>query len=308
MHPTANGNHHTRPEMKTSKCHQTTHRVLLATLLSLTSLSGASADLLGTGYNKQLHFRLAGFFATTRTEIRVDSESGVIGETISFEDDLNLSERERLPLLDITYRFNPRHMIDFSYTNLSRSGSTAFGKEGITTDDIKWSAGAEIDSQFDSEVYRLAYGYSFVNDGKKEFGLLAGLHVTRFNVEISGTGSIVALDPGSGDEVEVEGEARRTYDTGFTVPLPVIGIHGSYSITPDLYLRGWGQFFSLKYEDYDGRLLNAAGLLEYNLTEHIGLGIGYVYYGYDLDVDGSSLNGSFSYDFRGPTVFISGYF
>jgi hypothetical protein len=45
-------------------------------------------------------------------------------------------------------------MVDFSFVELSRSGSTRFSREGVTTDDILWSAGTRIKSQFDSEVYR----------------------------------------------------------------------------------------------------------------------------------------------------------
>jgi hypothetical protein len=253
----------------------------------------------------KFNIRLSGFRAITSTELRVDSELGVIGEELSFEDDLDLSDRETLPLLDITYRFNPRHMIDFSFVDLSRSGSTNFGREGVTTDDILWSAGTTIDSQFDSEVYRLAYGYTFINDGQKEFGLLAGLHITRFNIELSGRGSVVAIDPITGNEVVVEGDAQRTYDSGFTVPLPVIGLHGAYNFTPEIHFRGWGQIFSLEYDDYDGRLLNLAAMLEYTLNERFGVGLGYAYYGYSLDADSDRLNGSFDYDFRGPTAFFS---
>ncbi|MGD8914635.1 MAG: 2-oxoglutarate synthase, partial [Candidatus Thiodiazotropha sp.] len=68
----------------------------------------------------KFNIRLSGFRAITSTELRVDSELGVIGEELSFEDDLDLSDRETLPLIDITYRFNPRHMIDFSFVDLSR--------------------------------------------------------------------------------------------------------------------------------------------------------------------------------------------
>ncbi|MBL3526150.1 MAG: 2-oxoglutarate synthase [gamma proteobacterium endosymbiont of Lamellibrachia anaximandri] len=263
----------------------------------------ADDGFFGTGFNKSFNIRLSGFMATTSTEIRVDSAGGVIGETLSFEDDLNLSDREILPLLDITYRFNPRHMLDFSYVDLGRNGATTFTKGGTTTDDIQWSVGTEMQSRFESEVYRLAYGYSFINDGKKEFGVLLGLHVTRFNVGLSGRGSLVAVDPDTGNEIVVEGEGERSYDSGFTVPLPVVGLHGTYAFTPNFRVRGWGQFFSLKYDNYDGSMINASGMLEYDLFENLGIGVGYAYYGYDLDADRDDLKGGFSYDFSGPTAF-----
>jgi hypothetical protein len=195
-------------------------------------------------------------------------------------------------------------MIDFSYVDLSRSGSRIFEKSGVTTDDIEWTAGTVLSGSFDSEVYRLSYGYSFINDGKKELGVLLGLHVTRLDITLSGTGTLVAINPATGDQEVVEGEATRTYDSGFTVPLPVIGLHGAYAFSDQLRVRGWGQIFSLSYEDYDGTLINAAGMLEYDLSDNFGLGAGYAWYGYNLDAEGSDYTGDFNYDFNGPTLFV----
>ena len=67
--------------------------VLLATTLSagLSSVS-ANDDFFGTGFNKQLLLRLSGFQASTSTDVRVDSQDGVRGAEISFEDDLGLSD------------------------------------------------------------------------------------------------------------------------------------------------------------------------------------------------------------------------
>ncbi len=265
-------------------------------------LAGEAA--LGDSFNKRFTLRLSGFQASTATDIQVNSKDGVVGEEISFEDDLGLSDRETQPLLDITYRFNPKHMVDFSYVNLSRSGTKVFERSGVTTENIEWVAGTELSGSFDSEVYRISYGYSFINDGKKELGMLLGLHVTRMNISLSGRGNLVAIDPATGDEVVIEGEADRSYDSGFTIPLPVIGLHGAYAFTDQLRVRGWGQLFSLSYEDYDGSLTNAAGMLEYDITDNLGLGAGYAFYRYNLDAEGSDYVGSFNYEFKGPTLFV----
>jgi hypothetical protein len=278
--------------------------VLTSALVVGFSNAYAAEDFFGTGFNRHFTFRVSGFQASTNTDIRVDSKTGVIGSNVSFEDDLGLSDRETQPLIDITYRFNSRHMLDFSYIDLSRSASKIYQTSGTTTDDILWTAGAELSGSFDSEVYRLSYGYSFINDGEKELGILLGLHVTRLNLTLTGTGSLVAIDPTTGNEVVLEGEAQRTYDSGFTLPLPVIGLHGTYAFSAKFRVRGWGQVFSLNYDDYEGTLINAAGMLEYDLFENFGVGGGYALYSYDLDMDSSDYKGSFSYDFKGPTLFV----
>ncbi len=277
-------------------------------LLCCSSLAMAADDFFGTGFNRSLNFRLSGFQATTSTTIRVDSDDGAIGEEISFEDDLNLADRETLPLFDITYRFNPRHMIDFSYVDLARSATNVYTAGDTTTGNIEWEAGVEIRSRFESEVFRLAYGYSFINDGKKELGMLLGLHATRIGVTLEGDGYAIAVDE-DGNEYRVdEVLKKRTYDEGFTIPLPTIGLTGTYAFTPKLYIRGWAQFFALTYDNYDGSLVNASGILSYDLFNNFGIGAGYTYYGYDLDAKNDDLKGSFKYTFQGPTFFIQAMF
>lgn len=284
------------------KVHHIAKLVLLAAM-SISPAVYAEAEM-GTGFNQSFTARLNGFWATTSTKIKVDSKDGAIGEEISFEDDLAFSDREVLPLLDLTYRFSPHHMVDFSYVNLERTASKTWEKDGITTGDILWSAGAKLSGRFDSEVYRLSYGYSFINDGDMEFGMLLGLHITRFGLEIKGTGSLIAVDP-SGNEIVVGGEEERSYDSGFTAPLPVLGLFGNYGFNDDFRVRGWGQVFSLKYEDYDGTLINAAAMLEYDLFDHVGIGAGYAIFSYELDAENDNFRGSFEYVFKGPTAFLT---
>jgi hypothetical protein len=66
--------------------------VAFTVLLSMISLTSANDDIFGPGYNDKINIRLSAFRAITSTGIQVASEQGVIGEELSFEDDLDLSE------------------------------------------------------------------------------------------------------------------------------------------------------------------------------------------------------------------------
>ena len=49
---------------------------------------------------------------------------------------------------------------------------------------------------------------------------------------------------------------------------------------------------------------NAQGSVSYRVMDNIGIGIGYRYVDYDLDVTKTNVVGSFDYQFWGPSFFI----
>ncbi len=95
-----------------------------------------------------------------------------------------------------------------SYTNLRRDGDQRLTADIHFGDDI-FTTGTDVDTTFDSDIWRLAWGWSWINNSKMEFGSLLGLQVTDVKLAVR------ALD---GQLVEEE-------DT--TLPLPTIGLHGT---------------------------------------------------------------------------------
>ncbi len=249
-------------------------------------ITNAFADeaVMGESFNKKFKARFAAFQASSNSELRIDSSGGLIGSTFSLEDDLGFGDRKTLPLFDFAYRFNSKHRIEFSYVDLSRSGVLPLNVS-LTIDGNEYTAGTTVDSFFNSQVYRLAYGYSFINDGEKEISMLLGAHITKIGIGIN------TLD------------GALQYDTDATLPLPTIGLTGSYAFTPKFRINGWGQLFALKYEEYEGSLINASADIEYDLFENLGIGLGYTYYGYNLSAEGDRLRGEIDYNFSGPMLF-----
>ena len=99
---------------------------------------------------------------------------------------------------------------------------------------------------------------------------------------------------------------RETADT--LAPLPTIGFYGSYAFTPRWLLSGRVDFFSLKYNDYDGSLVNVMAAVDYRFARNFGVGLGYRYVDYDLDVTKSSFTGGIKYEFSGPMLYLIGSF
>ena len=73
-------------------------------------------------------------------------------------------------------------------------------------------------------------------------------------------------------------------------------------------LSGRVDYFSLKYNDYDGSLVNAVVAVDYRFARNFGVGLGYRYVDYDLDVTKSSFTGGVKYEFSGPMLYLIGSF
>lgn len=247
------------------------------------------AEAAESEWNKRLSVTLGGFWAQVDSKAQLARSDGVVGALVDFEDDLDLADRKTLPFASLTYRFNPRHRIEASYTDLSRSGTRNL-EASISWGDQTFSQGTTVDSFLDTQVYRVAYGYSLINDGTREMTLLAGLHVTQLAIGIRDANGVVAQTA-----------------TG-TLPLPTIGLDIWTALSEKWRFRFFAQVFSLEFEEFDGSLTNGSLTFEHNTFRNAGFGFGWTMYQYDLKVDDGKLRGEFQYDFHGPILFLTGRF
>lgn len=230
---------------------------------------------------------IGAYFPKVETTARLDSAFGP-GTSVSFEDDLGLDDRKVQAAILGKLRLGQRWRIEGEYFALNRSGTRVINKT-INWGGNTYPIGIVVNSEFDSDIYRLSGGYSFIKDTQAELGVSLGLHVTDFNASLASANV-----------------ARRTGDA--LAPLPTIGLYGSYAFTPRWLLSGRVDFFSLSYNDYDGSLVNAIAAVDYRFTRNFGVGLGYRYVDYDLDVTKSSFSGGVQYQFSGPVLYLVGSF
>jgi len=237
-------------------------RILLSFLLLSSIASAKVAD--------KWKINAGGMFVTSfETEVRLTPKNFPVGARINTKDQLGMKNDTNVFRADGYYRFTDTHSIDFSYFAVNSDGNRA-----IDTD-IKWtdqegneniiSAGANITSYFNMDVYKINYGYSFYHNDKVELTLTAGLHITSIDVGIAATGT-------------VDGVATSTYSSSssVTVPLPVIGFRGEYTIIPKhLFVNYKADYFLLDYDGFTGSLTSTALNLEYRFVENVGVGFGY---------------------------------
>ncbi len=95
-------------------------------------------------------------------------------------------------------------------------------------------AGTTVHSSAETKILRLAYAYSLINDAQKELGFMAGVHYSTLRTEI------FAPETGQRDVSDA------------TVPLPVIGAHGSIAIGRYASLAARLQIFRMDFDRYEG--------------------------------------------------------
>jgi hypothetical protein len=76
-----------------------------------------------------------------------------------------------------------------------------------------------------------------------------------------------------------------------------------WRIADKWYLDGHAQFFALKFDQYEGRLIDAQASIIWQTFRHLGLGLGYNYFGTRVDVDGHLLHGRLEWDYSGLMLF-----
>lgn len=234
------------------------------------------------------HIQVGVYTPNVTTSARLNGSGGRIGTEVNFEEDLGYVERSDMPAVLASVRLGERWRIEAEYLSLRRDNTRTLSTT-IDWGDNTYTFGTTVQSEFNSDIFRLSAGYSFVKDAQKELGVALGLHVTDFYLAI-GASSV-------GTET---GEALA--------PLPTLGIYGAYAFTPKWLLSGRVDVFSLSYEEYDGSLTNATLGVDYRFLRNLALGAAYRYIDYDLSVTKTRYNGSINYRFSGPLLYLASSF
>lgn len=154
-------------------------------------------------------------------------------------------------------RYGPYSIFaDIMYTKISGQGGTP---RGILANDVEVS----------SETFAglLGVGYSVFEDGATRVDIVGGLRVWSVDTDLSFSGGILDGVSRSDDATWVDGLA---------------GLRGTYSLTPEIYLTGWG-LVGAGGADLDWDVAAAIG---YRFNETVSAVAGYRALGVDYSNDG----------------------
>ncbi|MCE2593884.1 DUF2490 domain-containing protein [Motilimonas cestriensis] len=269
------------------------HHTLLASALFVAVPQASAGDW---------QVSVGGFYSTSNTTMDVTSPLTDKSIELDFERDLELSERELLPYLNLSYAFNDKHTVYFDWKSLRRNATKEKVTKPFETDlggDQKYQvqAGAKINSTLNIDIARIGYGYTFYEDNNWDLTATLGAHVMW--LEIGFSGEIGAcVDNNCSGPVTVAPNTSIYKDA--TAPLPDIGLVAEYKINEQWSLIGHGQYFYLKVDEISGSLIDFNGGAKYQFNDNFTASLSYSYYEVDVDVDGKLSDLNVNFNFHGP--------
>ena len=223
----------------------------------------------------KFYYSVGWFGADISTDIAFGFGSNV-GTTIRLEDDFDLEDSKDATLFEATWRFSRKHALMFSTTQLNRKGVTNIDKSieielpgGDPDDGLRFSALADISTDFDNNIFGFIYRYSFYNNGRIDAGISAGLSFYDFELGLAGQAAII-----DEDGMEIRSEEFDSVSTDFIAPIPTIGIHLAYSLSPRFLFRFHTNLLDMDFGDYEGRINLSKTTIEWFFVKHVSFGIG----------------------------------
>jgi len=244
----------------------------------------AHADALNDTYS----LSLGTFFLTTNTTVRVDG-NGIEGTPVNLEQGLGITNHQSFRL-DGYWRFLTRHKIRVMYFNQDRSASRTIDTQ-IEFQGETFPVNSNVSTSLDTRVIEVVYEYAFLRGERYELSGSAGLHNLTFELALSATGG--TLNASKSARADVDG------------PLPVFGLHYVYQLNPQVNFDLMGQFFKLKYQQYDGSLQDYTASVVYMPWKNFGIGAGWNEFITNVNVDRTSFNGNLNWRYGGLRVFVN---
>jgi hypothetical protein len=236
---------------------------LVASLAPVVHAQGTEESRL---LSDRFNIKLGGFLVDLRTDAQIGIE-GVIGSFLRLEEVLNLDSDQTVARFDGFYRFAPKHALEFGFLSINRTG---FGELEKDIDYLGLRFTGDFESEFDMDLYRVVYKYSFANNGRINAGFSAGLSVFEFSMALQGEAEIIdPVDPDFGLRFE-----RERADRSVSAPVPAFGMFIDYAIKPRLILQMSAEFFDLEIAEINGRYIDTQVVLDYYFSEHVGVGGG----------------------------------
>ncbi len=205
-------------------------------------------------------YLLADFDSTLSLE---DSQAGA-GIAISPTRTLGMDFENTVLRFDGLRRLKGPHSLTFSWYSIRSDGNKSIEEEFTWEDDngnsITIPVGAQVTSRLKYDIFKLGYRWSFYHSDKVELAVGAGVHVTRFEMNLEASTTVPA------------GRSARGVET--TVPLPVVAFTLAYRISPRWSWSLDNQWFAMRFGEYSGNYTDVTLRLEYRAWKNVGLGVG----------------------------------
>ena len=261
----------------------------ITALLLMVPVSGIAQDNADAESVDKWGFSVGAFITDQDMKTEFSVNFGEANVRVDFEEDLGLEDSQAVGRLAAFYEFNPRHRIEFDIFDLSQS-ATAFIEEEIRWRDTTFPINSEIHTSLDLSIYKIAYSYFPVQAERGKFGLTGGFYTADIALSLR-------MLPNDTEEVGA-----------VTAPLPVLGFRGEYFLSDRWRLSGSVEWFGLEIDEYNGHLHDTLLGVDFRVTDHIALGLGYNRVDIDIDATDKALRSDLIWDYSGVIAYLRATF
>jgi hypothetical protein len=277
--------------------------LFIAALLLITSPLAASEDgeevkeldpiLEKRGIDDRGEITLDLVRASQETAARIDSDLG-LGGTLVLERLFEVPRSDNFLRLSGHYRLSPKHRLNFQYADVSREGTRTLFEEEVEIGGTIFPISAEVGARDKTQFAAAEYRYAFVNNGRAEAGLGAGLALMDLDVTLFGS-------VGAGQGLEL----TASESVGATVVLPVVGVYTEFTLKRRLLLSIEGLLFSFALSDSEGNISDSRVALRWYPSKIFGFGVALNRTRIDVDLERGNDTIRLNYVLDGPSVFVT---
>jgi len=256
-----------------------TSTALMSILLGMAT--PVQAESLNPNLDDKFQARIGAFFVNFDTKVNV---SGV-----DFDLDDQLGDSKTTAALFVKWRITPKLHLGFGYSQISRDKSTTL-TSGIPVGGLNVLGGTVLSQDYETSSLPILLGYSFIKNDRTEFGVEAGVALTKLKERINIT------VPGGRTLTPVNFDASEA--------LPTIGLFWNQALSPEWMLVGNFGYLPVEVGDIDATFYSAFASIEWRHWKNVGIGAAYSYIKADGEVTDGGVIHSFEYQYDGPFLYV----
>ncbi len=195
--------------------------------------------------------------------------------------------------MDAEWYITPNHKLEASWFNIRQSSSHVLSAN-INWGDQVFPVSATINSHFNTQVYKINYGWVFSHSDTNEWAALIGVHLDQFAAGLAVAG----------------GGPGVSQNSSVTAPLPLLGLEWRHRYSEKWSSKVSLQYFGISLEDdkYSGHLTDFLAVMDYRLTEHWSLSAGYNRFDLTAKMKTDNLHLKMEYDYNGLILAATAHF
>ena len=151
----------------------------------------------------------------------------------------------------------------------------------------------------ETSIARLFWGRSFFRKPNHDWGAGLGVHWMEIEAFVEGEVKVTGVGGAVGGT-----EARRE-SASASVPLPNFGVWYNYSWSPKWVLLSRVDWLEVTIDEFSGSMYDISVGLNYQMSDHFGMGFAMNGFKLDVDVDSADWSGGLTTEQYGPSLSIT---